>query len=227
MKSTKIDWCDCTVNPVMGCPNGCEYCYAERQNKRFHYVKNWKCPEFFPERLKQFNSKKPKSVFIDSMSDIGCWQRKWFNEVMGEINRNPQHNYIALTKRLDGYRRNCVLYEFQEGQYFRMPKNLFIGVSVTHNVPPVMKPMNVDFLSVEPILEAIDIRPYIDGVLKCVIIGAETGNRKGKVIPKKEWVNDIVRQANAANVAVFMKESLRKIMGDNFRQDRLPWEIER
>lgn len=25
MKKTKIDWCDCTVNPVIGCKNGCAY----------------------------------------------------------------------------------------------------------------------------------------------------------------------------------------------------------
>ena len=30
MKKTKIDWCDCTINPVVGCKNGCKYCYAAR-----------------------------------------------------------------------------------------------------------------------------------------------------------------------------------------------------
>ena len=49
MNKTKIDWCDCTINPVVGCPNGCKYCYAERMNRRFGWVKNWRVPQFFPE----------------------------------------------------------------------------------------------------------------------------------------------------------------------------------
>lgn len=74
MKKTKIDWCDCTINPVVGCPNGCPYCYARKINDRFHIVEEWSKPQFFADRLKQFEIKAPKSVFVDSMSDIGCWQ---------------------------------------------------------------------------------------------------------------------------------------------------------
>lgn len=31
--SNPIGWCDCTINPVVGCSHcspGCEHCYAER-----------------------------------------------------------------------------------------------------------------------------------------------------------------------------------------------------
>lgn len=223
MKQTKIDWCDCTINPVVGCKNGCKYCYGEKINCRFHIVKNWKQPEFFRERLKQFESKKPKSVFIDSMSDIGCWRQDWFDEVMATLAANPQHRYIALTKRLDG------LYAKERARLAKSanirPFNLFVGVSVTNNIPFAIKPLGVDFLSVEPLLEAVDIIPYIDNALKLVIIGAETGNRKEKVIPQKDWVDCIVESADLYGIKVFMKESLRGIMGDDFRQDILPWQV--
>ena len=53
MKETKIDWCDCTLNSVIGCKNGCEYCYARKINDRFHFVDNWNEPKFFEERLQQ------------------------------------------------------------------------------------------------------------------------------------------------------------------------------
>lgn len=225
MRKTKIDWCDSTINCVYGCPNNCKYCYGNVMNKRFHFCKDWSKPEWKPEHLKEFNGKKPKSIFIDSMSDIGTWKSEWFDEVMSAIRRNSQHNYIALTKCLSGYRANSTMNEYRTKQY--MPRNLFIGVSVTNNVPPQVKPLNVDFLSIEPILQAVDIKPYIDGVLKLVIIGAETGNRKGKVIPQKEWVDRIVQTADTYGIKVFMKGSLRKLMGDDFRQDKLPWEIER
>lgn len=76
MKKTKIDWCDSTINCVYGCPNGCKYCYGNVMNKRFHFCKNWNIPEWKPEHLKEFYSKKPKSIFIDSMSDIGTWKEE-------------------------------------------------------------------------------------------------------------------------------------------------------
>ena len=60
--------------------------------------------------------------------------------------------------------------------------------------------------------------------LKQIIIGAETGNRKGKVVPKKEWVLSLVKYCNQRHIRVFMKESLREIMGDDFRQDELIWQ---
>ncbi len=222
MKKTKIDWCDCTINPVVGCKNGCKYCYGEKINCRFHIVKNWKQPEYFPERLKQFESETPKSVFIDSMSDIGCWRQDWFNEVMDKLAANPQHRYIALTKRLDSLRER-ELARFCMSTNIR-PYALYIGISVTNNIPDATQ-LGVDFLSVEPILEAVDIIPYIDKALKLVIVGAETGNRKGKVIPKKEWIDSIVESADLYGVKVFMKENLRKLMGNDFRQDGLPWEV--
>lgn len=35
MNKTKIEWCDMTWNPVTGCKQGCEYCYARRIAVRF------------------------------------------------------------------------------------------------------------------------------------------------------------------------------------------------
>ena len=58
-----------------------------------------------------------------------------------------------------------------------------------------------------------------------VIIGAETGHRKGKVIPERKWIEHIVRDANESCIPVFMKESIREIMGKDFRQE-FPWEVE-
>ena len=229
MNKTKIDWCDCTVIPVIGCKNGCKYCYAERLNKRFHYIPNWKCPQFRPEKLKQFYSKKPKSIFIDSMSDIGTWRQEWLEQVIDAIVANPQHNYIALTKRPDMLSEKLIAIrnKVEDRNFYPLfgDRYLFFGISITTQVQSDKVMNAVDFYSVEPILEPITL-PW-RSFPKAIIIGAETGNRKGKVIPKKEWVDDLVRQANENKIAVFMKGSLRQLMGDDFRQDKLPWDIER
>lgn len=223
MRKTRIDWCDSTINCVYGCPNNCEYCYGNVMNKRFHFCKDWKVPEWKPEHLKDFYSKKPKSIFIDSMSDIGTWKQEWLNAVLKAINDNPQHRYIALTKRLD------LLADKLDRSDCCVVNNLWIGTSVTMQAQADKYTIfdwlndNIDFFSIEPILEPIKLL----FIPKTLIIGAETGNRKGKVIPQKEWIDSLVAQADAHNSIVFMKESLRKIMGDDFRQDKLPWEIEK
>lgn len=229
MNKTRIDWCDATVNPVMGCPNGCEYCYARKLNARFKWIEDWGKPQFFPERLKAFNSKKPRSIFIDSMSDIGTWEQEWIEQVIDAIIANPQHRYIALTKRPDMLSKKLIAIEHKVENRDFYPlfgdRNLFFGISITTQSQADRVCHAVDFYSVEPILEPITL-PW-RSFPKAVIIGAETGNRKGKVIPKKEWIDDLVRQANEHHSAVFMKKSLRQLMGDDFRQDKLPWDIER
>ncbi len=228
MKKTKIDWCDSTINCVYGCPNNCEYCYGNVMNKRFHFCKDWKVPEWEPKHLKDFESGKRqyekygkfgKSIFIDSMSDIGTWKQEWFNQVIKAINDNPQHRYIALTKRLD--RLGDLIQRCNQG----IVSNLWFGTSITTQAQADSMKEVPDFYSIEPILEPINLRLHF--MPKTLIIGAETGNRKGKVIPQKEWVDSLVKQADEHNCVVFMKESLRKIMGDDFRQDKLPWEIEK
>lgn len=221
MNKTKIDWCDSTVNPVVGCPNGCKYCYGNVLNKRFHYVKNWACPEYRPEQLKKLKSKKSKRIFIDSMSDIGTWKDEWLEEVLLAMQIFPQHQYIALTKTNVGV-LNKKRDEFCKKFEGKLP--LFIGKSITTQmqVDLLEEDEVTDFLSIEPILEPLDLSIILWSTRQ-LIIGAETGNRKGKVIPQKEWITQIVEQADKHGIRVFMKESLRKLMGDDFRQDKLIW----
>lgn len=225
MKKTKIDWCDCTINPVVGCKNGCKYCYAEKINDRFKFIPCWRKPKFFEDRLKQLKSRKPKSVFMDSMSDIGWWEKAWCEKVFNAMQENPQHNYIFLTKCYSSIIRSCV--KLGRGRL----KNVFFGATITTQEQLKSYRINAfepfDFLSVEPLLEPINFRRDLGASPKLMIIGAETGTRKDKVIPKKEWVDNIVKFCNENKIKVFMKESLREIMGKEFRQDQLPWEIKK
>ena len=80
------------------------------------------------------------------------------------------------------------------------------------------------FVSIEPLTEFMDVGIGSFGSDKWVIIGAETGNRKDKVVPKREWVDNIVEAASITQMKVFMKGSLRDLMGDDFRQE-FPWEV--
>lgn len=232
MKKTKIDWCDCAVNPTIGCPNGCAYCYARKINDRFHFIDDWTKPQFFPERLKEFESKKPKSIFVNSMSDIAEWKEEWILALYNAMLDNPQHRYIALTK---DFERWCMLNDDVINSTDRDCSKLFdiffIGTTVTHN--EMSSGYAADFINIEPILEEIDEdtitgETYSGDIYplgQALIVGAETGNRKGKVVPKKEWIDKLVEFADEYKIPIFMKSSLKEIMGAVFRQDRLPWMI--
>ena len=82
------------------------------------------------------------------------------------------------------------------------------------SVEPLLKPFEAEATGGENPFESV----------KWVIIGAETGNRKGKVTPEKEWVDTICAAADDAHAAVFMKDSLLPVMGEENMRRELPWE---
>jgi protein gp37 len=220
MKTTKIEWCDSTLNPIIGCTYGCEFCYARRMNNRFHYIEDFSKPQFFPERLKQLDSKKPKNIFMDSMSDIADWEDKWVADTIDAMKANPQNNYLFLSKRP----------QLVYGEWYQFDSpNIWCGITATDDKTAYEAVdyfdyiwSNNNFLSIEPLLGRISIDYYSLKVVDWVIIGAETGNRKGKVEPEPEWIEHIVAKCKEYKRPVFMKESLLPIVGEENMRRELP-----
>lgn len=252
MEKSKIDWCDSTWNPVTGCLQECEYCYARRIAERFGGTQKYAnifdlfdpvreeggrakaypygfSPTFHRYRLNDFIEKPSRNIFVCSMADLfGDWVPDcWIEEVFKSCRRAPQHNYIFLTKN---YMRACE---------FHYEKNWWIGRTITHEEPCENEDKNLflcygipktvgdgwehpnTFLSIEPLHGEITELPYYahEYGYKWVIVGAETGNRKEKVIPKREWIEKIVKDCKFRNVPVFMKSSLAEIWGESLVQE--------
>ena len=74
MPKNKIGWCNETWNVVTGCTKiaqGCKNCYAERIAKRFWDNREFSDIREHVERLDlPFHWKKPRMVFVNSMSDL-------------------------------------------------------------------------------------------------------------------------------------------------------------
>ncbi|SCG82717.1 hypothetical protein DW1_1144 [Proteiniborus sp. DW1] len=241
MNKTKIDWADYSWNIVTGCKNDCEYCYAKKIANRFKdknnltYVNGVKpehlsnipypygfLPTFHPNRLNDPQKvKEPQSIFVCSMADLfGEWvPDEWIKDVFKACEKAPQHRYLFLTKNPDRY------IDLYEKKILPYKENIWLGTTITRPSDEFVFFKDTpykSFISIEPILEPFG--QLAKGEMpQWIIVGAETGNRKGKVIPKKEWIMSIKEQCRAAGVPLFMKESLRKLMGEDFVQE-FPWE---
>lgn len=170
----------------------------------------------------------PRTIFVCSMADLfGKWvPDEWIEAVINACIAAPQHRYLFLTKNPARYMHLIANGIIPENQ-----PNFWFGSTATI---PEMEFFWCDevntFVSIEPILAPFEdlTDEGIDPASKTnwIIVGAETGNRKNKVIPQKSWIDEIVSAAKKAGTPVFMKESLREIMGDDFRQE-FPWEAQR
>lgn len=52
-----------------------------------------------------------------------------------------------------------------------------------------------------------------------IIVGAETGRRKNKIVPKREWIEKILSLCRKADIPLFMKSSLADIWGKPLIQE--------
>jgi len=210
----KIGWCSMTFNPVVGCKNNCSYCYARRINNRFKFIEDWNKPEWRENSFNKTFPSKPQRIFVGSMSETAHWEEKWMFQVLKKIRQYPQHIFQFLTKYPEVYLR------------YKFPENCWLGATVVNNDELYKMDFTcgnrIKFISIEPILEKIDAR-YIEYMntghffsiiyqkINWVILGSETGNRKGKIIPKKEWIEDIVNCCKENKIPVYLKDSLKEI----------------
>ena len=139
----------------------------------------------------------------------------WIEDVLYACAKHPQHNYLFLTKNPKRYTQ----YGVPSGK-----GNMWYGTTVTNSedmeriyqLPSLLN----TFASIEPLLEDIDENISALKYLNWIIIGAETGHRKEKVIPEFEWIKRIVVEADYNGIPVFMKDSLIPIVGEkNMRRD--------
>ncbi|UQZ90726.1 hypothetical protein C4J81_16545 [Deltaproteobacteria bacterium Smac51] len=188
MANTKIEWCDETINPVVGCSKcspGCDNCYAERQAARLAKMSKtavryggvvnnrgrW-TGKLSQMDLSVFDRlpQRPCSVFIGSMTDLfhpnlddddGQLTRSLFSR----MNEYPDHSFLILTKRPHLMRQAVEWVIAQDGE---LPPNCWLGVTVCNQeeaddkIPMLLSiPAVGRFVSIEPMLGGINVAPWL------------------------------------------------------------------
>lgn len=185
MGKTKIEWCDYTFNPWIGCSKvspGCENCYAENlMDDRFGRVKwgpngtrkktseaNWKKPLMWNRKAEAEGNR--YKVFCASLADIFENRpelSQWRMELFSLIEETSFLDWLILTKRPENvYKMVDELWweQTRGGEFSDFPENLWMGVSVENQeqanirIPQLLKiPAKVRFLSCEPLLEELSL----------------------------------------------------------------------
>lgn len=203
------------LDPVTGCSIGCSYCYARINNKRFPVTDDFSVPEFVERRLNRISTKKPNVYLMTSASDFSVWKEEWRDRVFDCMKQNKQHTYLFLTKRPG-------LIDFSTEM-----ANVWLGVTVTNSeekerislMRENMKALHY-FITFEPLHEDIG-KLDLTGI-EWIVIGTETGRRKGKIEAKPEWIKNITEQAHALNIPVFMKALLEDAVGEQHLIQKFP-----
>jgi protein gp37 len=224
-ENSKIEWCDHTFNPWIGCQHvspGCDHCYAESMmDHRYGRVEwgphgkrvrtseaNWQKPLKWNEHAKAAGVR--ARVFCASLAD---WldnkvPQQWRCDLAPLIKATPHLDWLLLTKRIENYDRFV--------PWVGAQRNVWLGVTCEsqryykrrwHLLSEI--PAQVRFISYEPALGLLDLAAcHGAGPPDWVICGGESGPRARLMNPG--WARYMRDQCRRFDVAFFMKQMTQK-----------------
>lgn len=176
-EQSKIEWCDSTFNPWIGCTKiapACDHCYAADMANRYGWVEwgnhprkrtsaaLWKEPLKWQRQAAQFFAEhgRRRRVFCASLADVFDNQVDplWRFDLWLLIQRTPDLDWLLLTKRPQNIERMLPIF------WSDLRKQVWLGTTVENqenadkNIPHLLKHDSaVRFLSIEPMLGPIDL----------------------------------------------------------------------
>jgi protein gp37 len=222
--NTHIQWCDATVNAVVGCSrfrDGCDNCYAISMVRRMAgmpaHQENYEGlvedgdwtgdVAFLPGQLeKPKRWKKPRRIFMNSLGDwfYGGVEDEWRDAAWEMMKVCCGHTFIILTKRPWTMKR----YIERRGEVL---PNLWLGVSVENQkradfrVPILVEtPAAKRVVSVEPMLGPVDLSDDLITDIDWVICGGETGTKARPMHP--DWARGLRDQCIETRIPFWFKQ---------------------
>jgi protein gp37 len=223
-RDSKIEWTHHTFNTWWGCIRvspACKHCYADTWAKRlglqlwnhdsprrFFGDAHWREPLNWNRDAAKQNTR--ARVFCSSMADVFENLREldpWREKLWGLIEATPNLDWLLLTKRID-------LVKQLAPWSGRWPSNIWLGSSMENQTwfnkrvdHLLQHDAVVRFVSAEPLLSAIQMRPYLarqGSGINWVIAGGESGPESRITKPRDvEFLRD---QCMDADVAFHFKQ---------------------
>ncbi len=239
---SNIPWATHGWNLVVGCLRGCPFCYAKgivarygaqwaEQEVGFRMSQRISCarvredmsafkPVIMRNRLNPIMPKKTAAIFCSVLSDPDYWPVEAMDPFYQVVRGNPWHLFMLLTK--DG------------GAYYKWPDhaNLIFGYTATdaESLKSQVVKKNIGnkektFLSLEPLHSAVGL-PWLEQ-FDWVIVGPENGSRKGKVIPKVSWFEEIRDYCMEEGIPLFEKPEVARFVDRPLVQQYPEWQHSR
>lgn len=224
MAETQIEWTDATWNPVAGCSiisAGCTNCYAMEMARRLQAMNVEKYKGLTRQSGKRtiwkgivredhaslevpLRWKKPKKIFVNSMSDLfheGV-SNAFIVKVWDVMRATPYHHYQILTKRPE--RMAQVLCNIITD----VLPNVWLGTSIENSETAYRAdalrtvPAAIRFISFEPLIGSIG--PVDLTGIHWAIVGGESGRGARKV--EEVWIDEVYDLCLQYETAFFFKQ---------------------
>ncbi|MDU1890223.1 MAG: DUF5131 family protein [Dysgonomonas sp.] len=210
-------------NPWHGChkiSDGCTHCYVYRGDARrgvdssiVTQTKNFDAP---------IRRKRNGDYKISSGTEVAtCFTSDFFNkdadqwrpEAWAMIRERSDLNFLMITKRIDrlhiglpndwgdGYDNVtiCCTVENQDRVDYRLP--IYKNAPIKHKI-----------IICEPLLERIDLKPYIGSWVKQIVVGGESGALARPC--DFEWIMEIHNLCVENNISFWFKQTGAKLVKD-------------
>jgi protein gp37 len=209
--NSKIEWTECTWNPVTGCTKispGCLNCYAERMARRLRAMgqpnyRNGFRLTLHPHMLETpLQWRRPRMIFVNSMSDLFHKDvpLEFILKVFEVMQRASQHRFQILTKRSERLARLS--------SRLPWPDNVWMGVTVENGdhafrIEDLRQTgAAVKFISFEPLIGSVSHVNLDD--IDWAIVGGESG--PGARPMQHKWVTGMRDQCLTEGVPFFFKQ---------------------
>jgi protein gp37 len=228
-ETTKIEWCDATFNPWIGCQKvslGCDHCYAEAlMDTRWGKVEwgphgkrvrtsesNWKLPLRWAKAARNSIQDHRPRVFCASLADVfdNRATPEWRTDLFALIEDTPELDWLLLTKRPENVAK-MLWPKWDAG----LPFNIWMGTTAEDQEHYDRRwailskiPAKVRFISYEPAIGKMlpGGSPYEQP--DWIICGGESGHGARTMDP--QWARDLRDDCDKLGISFFMKQMTGK-----------------
>lgn len=218
ISKSKIEWCDYSWSPYVGCKGDCtvESCGYQCYWKSFYQLygkdvypelKDHRDVTFIERNFEKDLPKKPSRIFVNPFSDPHWWNDGDRMKIFKKIQNNPQHQFILLSKFTWEYHHWALTIA-------RRCDNLWCGITVNKSEDMDKQkvfeelPGNITFLSLEPIKEEIPLDLFNPKLIDWLIIGGQTGPGE-KFYPGGKWVGELWGYTRKHDIPTFFKDNFK------------------